>query len=98
MFSKPQVVIEVFGAADHARIPQGYFICETASGKRTLGRNTPSGLFWHVPRPASLTQKQIEQLAVVRLRFAQSQLGVVRIGDMVAIDTYLLDPIDRAVI
>lgn len=94
MFFPKPVSIDVQCVADFSRIPFGLFICQTASGKRTLGRNTPCGLFWDVPRSASLTQKQIEQLAVVHLRFAQSQPGVVRVGDVVAVDTYLLDVFD----
>lgn len=91
---KHPISIEVYSAADYAKIPQGYFLCETASGNRTLGHCGPLGLSWSVPRSASLTQKQIEQLAVVHLRFARSQPGVVRVGDVIAVDTYALDTFD----
>ena len=92
MFSRPKhVVIEVFGAADFGRIPGGYFICESMSGRRTFGNNTSCGLHWDVRRPASLSQAEVNRLPVVRLCFAQFRPGIARIGDVIAIDTFLLD-------
>lgn len=96
MLSKQPVSIEVHCASDYAKIPLGHFVCEGASGKRTLGNNTLCGLYWDVPKPASLTKKQVGELPIVRLRFAQLRPGVAQLGDVVIIDTHRLDGFDGA--
>lgn len=93
MFGKPQTVIDVYGAADHAKIPMGHFICETDK-TRTLGRNSLCGLFWAVRRPADMTDKMLEQLPLVRLHATYSAQAVVRVGDFSCVDTSALDGFD----
>jgi hypothetical protein len=90
-FRKERLVVDVYGARDHQRIPEGYFLCESASGRGTIGHNGPNGLYWQITRPATLSDEQLRALPVIRLHIAQSQAGVVQMAGHALVDSASLD-------
>jgi hypothetical protein len=93
LFFKKAEPIVIRGAADFARIPTGFFICE-AGDKRTLGHRSVMGLTWQVPRPPEMTDKEFALLPVVRLRIASSQNGIAHFGGHSLLDTSSSDSFD----
>ena len=93
---RERVLVDILSAADCAKIAEGFFVCVSAAGRRTLGHNGPNGMSWQVTRPTSMTPEQIRQLPIVRLKFAVAN-GLVQMAGRALVDSSSLDLFDGTV-
>lgn len=83
--NRDRITLDVFGAADFARIPQGLFLAQTTSGKETVGCKSALGLTWETRHV--LSRDEHERLPLVRLHLGLSTEGIATVAGRTLVDT-----------
>lgn len=90
---KTSTLIDVRCAADCAKIPPGFFICQSEE-RTTLGYNASTfGILWAVPKSFSLgglfvkLDQPVASLPIVKLLLAHERDGAVNVGGHTLRDT-----------